>query len=189
MPKHAAPNNDTFTDGDFTFHVPGQSGLTRAQQAILAAAVEAGIVDSRAVQEGCRIAHDAAESAREITIAGKKFHLNANGRTRFGKSSNDDPFLTLCLIEDSTDLRYKFRWEGDAIPSRLVKTAVDHDLGKPVPAKDFSLPFSAATVEVKEYTPRENAARKSNRELRGETAKPRNYGRCRAEDILKRNEV
>lgn len=169
----------------FTFHVPGQAGLTRAQQAILKRAVDAGLVDNRSVQEGCRMATDAADAARKITINGKVFHLNANGRARFGKDHTDNPFLTLSLIEDETDLRYKFKWSGNAIPKRMIKVAVDHDLGKTVKATDFELNFADAEVTISEYVPGERAKR-PKRDRNGVPPKPRKFGRCRTDDIIKR---
>lgn len=180
-------NDDMFKDGALRFHVPGQSGLTRAQQAILKSAVEAGLADSRSVQGGCRMASDVMQAARELTIEGKQFHLNANGRALFGKNrTTDEPFLTLCLIEDATDLRYKFTWSGDAIPTKMVKVAVDHDLGKTVKPMDFELPFADAAVTVTEYVPGRNAQQpRAEDGVPAPAPKSRNYGRCRREDVTK----
>ena len=137
---------DLFPD-KMIFKVKGQKELPKWQREAIRRGLESESGPPESLRFQCRIATDANENFEGFkAMDGGTFTVHQNARSQFGKDHNDLPYLTVTVTHTGTGESYKVRWEGDAVPVAMQKTAVAHDEGRSVAAKQIALDFNKAKI-------------------------------------------
>lgn len=157
----AAKIHNIFREFSIDIKIPGQHTLTGAQRS----AVTKAYADSsdRAIQFHCAVAEATNKalgavydsSGERVTDADPVefpgvglFQINKKGLASFGVNSSGHLFLTVNLVGQHDDLRYRLTWKDSAIPKALAEVAVAHDCGAGHRAITATLEFANAELAV-----------------------------------------
>lgn len=132
--------------GVVPFKIKGQAAKPKWEQDMLRKMLSDGEGASNQLRFVCRIATDANQNFRRVSIRRRVFVLNPKAKAQFGRNANGYAFLTVGLIDEKTGDRYRLHWEGDNVPRKMQEVAVRHDEGKSVRPTTVKLDLEHAKV-------------------------------------------
>jgi hypothetical protein len=140
-------SNNTF-QGILRVRVEAQPRMTKAIRMALRESFGDGTGLSRGYNYNCRIAEDVNAVIKEgIEGAnGNWFDPNPKIKAQFGKNKHGLAYLTFGLIERESGKRYTLRWEGDSVPTEMIRVAVKHDEGAEIGITLIALNLATANV-------------------------------------------
>ena len=139
-------NTPTF-NGIVRFKVAGQKALAKWAQQAIANALAVQETPPESLRFQCRIATDARENFAEVNLKdGGKLTLHPKSNPQFGKNHEGKVYLTVTVQYSITGETYRLRWIGDAVPSKMVDVAVQHDQGLSVRPTTIGLDLAKAEV-------------------------------------------
>lgn len=176
-------------EGVIPFKVESQEEVSKGLQASLKRQVESGTPPEE-LRFQCRIALDARVNFRDVQLRdGESLSLHPKSFPQFGKTSRGLAYLTATLVYSGDGKAYTFRWVGNSVPKKMMKVAVNHDLGRSVDAVTIPLDLSKAEVSPAAKA-NNNQSRKSyatkyyaNRDRSKEPKRPRTCGRVVSADL------
>lgn len=133
--------------GIIKFRVKGQRALPPFQQELNRRFIALGGEMPEALRYQCRIATDARENLKLVKLDnGETLTLSPSVAPQFGKNRHGQTYLTATMLYSGDGLYYRVNWTGAAVPEKMARIAVAHDLGKYVRAAVIPLDLAAADV-------------------------------------------
>lgn len=179
-------------NGRVRFKIAGQEALSKWAQEAIRNALESADAPPESLRFQCRIATDARENFKTIELdGGETLTLSPKGNPQFGKNRDGHPYLTVTLVYSGDGLSYRFRWLGDAVPSKMQQVAVKHDKGQSVRATTVGLDLARAEVtpswkvngKTSPPTARDWAQERQRKGSSGIKRSPRRCGRITDADV------
>jgi hypothetical protein len=132
--------------GIVKFNVQGQEALPKWMQTAIQNALAVSESPPESLRYQCRIATDAHENFKNLTLEnGETLRLH-NAKPQFGRNHDGKPYLTVTMIYSGDGLGYRIRWIGANVPTKMVDVAIKHDKGLAVAPTTIGLDLTKAEV-------------------------------------------
>lgn len=116
--------------GPVQFAIKGRKAEPKWIQKALKAALDNNIDPDESLRFQCQVAVDARKVFEKIELNdGETFTLHSTSLPQFGKNHRGLAYLTVTGAYSGDGRDYTVRWEGNAIPKEMQRSAVKHDLG------------------------------------------------------------